>query len=79
MLACTAPSSEGYGLPIILKTGLWTKNIQDCSRRMRTPVGADHNKESQKYAGVGGSTQLDFINITIPSNRVMSYVYICIR
>ena len=23
------------------------KNIQDRSRRMRTPVGADHNKESQ--------------------------------
>ena len=24
-----------------------SKNIQDCSRRMRTPVGAVHNKESQ--------------------------------
>ena len=23
------------------------KNIQEYSRRMRTPVGADHNKESQ--------------------------------
>ena len=60
-----------------------SKNIQDCSRRMRTPVGADHNKESQgrteKYAGVGGSTQLDFINIKISSNRVMGYVHICIH
>ena len=59
------------------------KNIQDCSRRMRTPVGAEHNKESQErnrdITGVGGSTQLDFINITISSNRVMGYVYICIH
>ena len=27
--------------------GSTVKNIQDCSRRMRTPVGADHNMESQ--------------------------------
>ena len=46
---------------------------------MRTPVGADHNMESQwrnrEIRRVGGSTYLDFININISSNRVMGYEY----
>ena len=50
-------------------------------------MGADHNiwnlrGETEKYAGVGGSTQLDFMNIKISSNRVMGvmgYVYIYIH
>ena len=53
---------------------------------MRTPVGADHNKESQgRNRGIRrgqGSTWLDFINIGLSSNRVMGvmgYVYICIH
>ena len=60
-----------------------SKNIHDCSRRMRTPVQwgqiitRNLRGETEKYTGVWGSTQLDLINITISSNRVMGYVYIC--
>ena len=53
--------------------------LDACVRQWGQIITRNLRGETEKYAGVGGSTQLDFINITISSNRVMGYVYICIH
>ena len=49
--------------------------LDACVRQWGQIITRNLRGETEKYAGVGGSTQLDFINITISSNRVMGYVY----
>ena len=53
--------------------------LDACVRQWGQVITKNLRGETDKYTGVGGSTQLDFINITISSNRVMGYVYICIH
>ena len=53
--------------------------LDACVRQCGQIITRNLRGETQKYAGVGGSTQLDFINIKISLNRVMGYAYICIH
>ena len=53
--------------------------LDACVRQWGQIITRNLRVETEKYAGVWGSTQLDFININISSNRVMGYVYICIH
>ena len=53
--------------------------LDACVRQWGQIITRNLRGETDKYTGVGGSTQLDFINITISSNRVIGYVYICIH
>ena len=50
--------------------------LDACVRQWGQIITRNLRGETEKYAGVGGSTQLDFLNITISSNRVMGNVYI---
>ena len=52
--------------------------LDACVRQWGQIITRNLRGETEKYAGVGGSTQLDCINFTISLNRVMGYVYICI-
>ena len=52
--------------------------LNACVRQWGQIITRNLRGETEKYAGVGGSSQFDFINIKISSNRVMGYVYICI-
>ena len=53
--------------------------LDACVRQWGQIITRNLRGETEKYAEVGGLTQLDFINITISSNRVMGYAYICIH
>ena len=50
--------------------------LDACVRQWGQIITRNLRGETEKYTGVGGSTQLDLINITTSSNRVMGYVYI---
>ena len=53
--------------------------LDACVRQWGQIITRNLRGETEKYAGFGGLTQLDLINITISSNRVMGYGYICIH
>ena len=53
--------------------------LDACVRQWGQIITRNLRGETDKYAGVGGSAQLDLINITISSNRVTGYVYIYIH